>query len=129
MRGPAPICRLLPSLGLLALLLGGCVSIGNTNAVEQANELAIACRTDEALALAGRTTDPTTLAGGIAELQRVVFLRDAGRIAEADRALEARNMRVGADASESADTAQSVEASLAELRAERRARTGRAVCG
>jgi hypothetical protein len=124
-------CRSLRGLavvGLSGLLLSGCGSIGNTSAVRQANELAIACRTDEALGMAAQTADGQTLAGGIAELQRVVFLRDAGRIAEADRALEARNRRVDADAAARAETEQSVQKSLAELREERRARTGRAVC-
>ncbi len=119
----APIC-----LALVGFSLSGCVSFGNTDAVKQANELAIACRTDEALALTAQTTEAQTLAGGIAELQRIVFLRDAGRFAEADRLLDARNQRLGADAQDKAETESAIEDSLADLRAERRSRTGQSVC-
>lgn len=112
----------------MAAFASGCVSLGNTDAVNKANELAISCRTDEALALAAQTANGQTLAGGIAELQRVVFLRDAGRIAEADRALQARNQRVNADAAARAETEESVRESLTELRTEREERTDSAVC-
>lgn len=116
------------ALAGIGLALIGCSSVGDTNAVKQANELAIACRTDEALALARQTASGTTLAGGLAELQAVVFLRDAGRTAEANRALAARNDRVGADAEARAETEQAVAQSLADLRAERRERTGQPLC-
>ena len=125
------IARHLPlfsALGLTGLALGGCVSFGDTGAVKEANELAISCRTHEALALAAQTANGQTLAGGLAELQRVVFLRDAGRFAEADRALAERNRRVNADAEARAETDEAVAQSLAELRAERRDGTGRATC-
>jgi hypothetical protein len=115
-------------LGLMGFTLIGCVSFGDTDAVKEANALAIGCRTDEALALAAQTADAQTLAGGLAELQRVVFLRDVGRVAEAEQALDARNRRVNADAAARAQTEQAVEESLAKLRAERRARTGRSTC-
>jgi hypothetical protein len=96
--------------------------------VKEANELAISCRTDEALALAAQTSNGDTLAGGLADLQRVVFLRDAGRLQEADRALDERNRRVGADAEARAETEQAVEQSLVDLWAERRERTGQSLC-
>jgi hypothetical protein len=115
-------------LGLMSLLLAGCVSLGSTDAVKEANELAISCRTDEALSLAARTSHGQTLAGGLAELQRVVFLRDAGRSAEADKVLDARYRRINATATARAETERAVETSLGELRAERRERTGRSLC-
>ncbi len=119
----APIC-----IALVGFSLSGCVTFGNTDAVKQANELAIACRTDDALALTAQTTDTQTLAGGIAELQRIVFLRDAGRFAEADRLLNARNQRVSATAQDRAETESAIEESLTDLRSERRSRTGQSVC-
>ena len=67
------------------------------------------------------------LAGGVAEIQRVVFLRGDGRRAEADRALEAWNQRAGADAAARAETEASAREALALLRAEREERTGSAV--
>lgn len=114
--------------GPVVLALAGCVSFGDANSVRAASDLAVSCRTDEALSLSARTADGTTVAGGVAELQRVVFLRDAGRFAEADRALEARNIRVAADARARAETERAVEKALADLRAERLELTGRAIC-
>jgi hypothetical protein len=49
LRGALPLA---PS----ALLLTGCISMGNTDAVKSANELAIGCQTDEALAAVDRAT-------------------------------------------------------------------------
>ncbi len=126
--GVRNVLRGLTTVGLAGMLLSSCGSVGNTSSVRQASELAIACRTDDALALAAQTADGQTLAGGVAELQRVVFLLDAGRTAEANSALEARNRRVDADAAARAETEQSVQESLAALREERRARTGRTDC-
>ena len=65
---------------------------------------------------------------GGAELQKVVFLRDAGRDAEALAVMEARNERIGADDKDSAEAEDAVEKSLAELREERRKQTGRTTC-
>lgn len=113
---------------LVGFSLSGCVSFGNTDAVKQANELAITCRTDEALALTAQTTDTQTLAGGIAELQRIVFLRDDGRFAEADRLLDARNQRTGANAQDRVETESAIKESLTDLRSERQSRTGQSVC-
>lgn len=97
---------------LVAFYLNGCVSFGNTDAVREANELAISCQTDTAIALAAQTSDGTTLAGGLAELQRVVFLRDAGRNAEASQVLEARYRRLNADSETRAETERSLQESL-----------------
>ena len=119
----APNC-----LALVGFSFSGCVSFGNTDAVKQANELAIACQTDEALALTEQTTDTQTLAGGIAELQGIVILRDAGRLAEADRLLDARNQRVSANTQDRAETENAIEESLTDLHSERRSRTGQSGC-
>lgn len=54
-------------VALMGAALSGCVSFGDTDAVKEANALAISCRTDEALALAARTENGDTLAGRIAE--------------------------------------------------------------
>lgn len=68
------------------------------------------------------------LGANIADLQRVVILRDAGRLSEADAALAERNARAGADAEARAHAERSVSKSLQDLRAERQKQTGRRVC-
>lgn len=118
--------------GLLAVvastLLAACGTIGDTGAVKDGNELAIACKTDQALTAAHRAAQGGSLAAHIADLQRVVFLRAAGRVAEANAALEARNASVGADTDAAAKAERGVSESLEDLRDERQRRLGRRVC-
>jgi len=105
-------------------LLASCGTLGDTGAVKEANELAIACETDEALRAVDRAARGGGLGANIANLQRVVILRDAGRLSEADAAMAERNARAGADA----EAERSVSKSLEDLRAERLKQTGRRVC-
>jgi len=109
-------------------LLASCGSLGDTGAVKEANELAIACKTNEALRAVDRAARGGGLGANIADLQRVVILRDAGRLSEADAALAERNARAGADAEARAHAERSVSKSLQDLRAERQKQTGRRVC-
>ena len=113
---------------LTALTLSACGAVGDTGAVRDANELAIECRTDEALAAAEQAAQGGGLGSYVADLQKVVILRDAGRMAEADAAMAARNKRAEATAEEAAEAEQAVQESLAELRAEREKKTGSATC-
>jgi hypothetical protein len=122
---------LLPTVVLVAgsaFLLPACGTVGDTGAVKQANELAIACKTDEALAAAERASRGGGLGANIGDLQRVVILRDAGRTSEAAAAMAERNQRAGADAKAAAEAEQAVGKSLEELRAECHKRTGRRTC-
>jgi hypothetical protein len=109
-------------------VLSACGSIGDTGAVKQANELAIACQTDQALIAVDRAARGGGLGANIADLQRVVILRDAGRTSEAAAAMAERNARVGADAEAAAEAERAVSQSLADLRTERQKRTGRGTC-
>lgn len=109
-------------------VLSACGSIGDTGAVKQANELAIACQTDQALMAVDRAARGGGLGANIADLQRVVILRDAGRTSEAAAAMAERNARVGADAEAAAEAERAVSQSLADLRTERQKRTGRGTC-
>jgi hypothetical protein len=98
-------------LGLAAVaitLVASCGSFGDTGAVKEAKELVIACNTDEALRAVDRAAKGGGLGANIADLQRVVILRDAGRLSEADAALAARNARAGADAGASAEAERAV---------------------
>jgi hypothetical protein len=119
---------LLTPILLAALTLSACGAVGDTGAVRDANELAIECRTDEALAAAEQAAQGGGLGSYVADLQKVVILRDAGRMAEADAAMAERNKRADATAEEAAEAEQAVQESLAELRAEREKKTGSATC-
>lgn len=109
-------------------LLASCGTLGDTGAVKEANELAIACKTDEALRAVDRAASGGGLGANIADLQRVVILREAGRLTEADIAMAERNARAGADAEARAQAERSVSKSLEDLRAERQKQNGRRVC-
>ena len=116
---------------LLALPLpaiAACGMMGDTGSVKDANKLAIECRTDEALAAVVQAEQGGGLSSYIADLQEVVILRDAGRMAEADAAMAARNKRAEATTEEAAEAEEAVQESLAELRAEREKKTGSATC-
>ncbi len=109
-------------------VLSACGTMGDTGAVKKANELAIACETDQALKAVDRAARGGGLGAQIADLQRVVILRDAGRMSEAAAAMAERNARAGADAEAAAEAERAVSESLEDLRAERQKRTGRRSC-
>lgn len=109
-------------------LLAACGTSGDTRAVKDAYALAIECRTAEALAAADRAARGGGLGAELGDLQRVVILRDAGRIPEANTALAERDRRVHADARAAAEAEQAVNKNVDELRAERQRKTGRRTC-
>jgi hypothetical protein len=122
------LCRALLVVAALLLLTGCLFKIGDTDAVKQADELLIACKHDEALAASARASQAGGLGAGLADLQRVYILRDAGRMAEADAAMKERNARWKADPQNVADAEAGVAKSLEALHAERLKRTGKATC-
>ena len=108
--------------------LSACGSMGNTDAIKDASELAIDCQTDKALAALDRAEQGGGLAAHVADLERVVILRDAGRMSEAAAAMTDRNTRAKADAEARAEAEEAVAESLDELRDERQKRTGSRTC-
>lgn len=119
--------------GAAALILfsSGCgtgLRLGDTGAVREANRLAIECRTDEALAAVDRAVSAGGFGGSIGDLQRVVFLRDAGRYSEASAALAERNRKWNVTPQQAADAERAIEKSIGELRDEREKATGRRTC-
>ena len=120
--------RATPLLAIASALISACGTIGDTDAVKEASELAIDCKTHEALAAVDRASQGGGLGANIADLQRVVILRDAGQMSEADAAMAERNQRAGADAKAAAEADQSVAKSMEEMRVERQKRTGRRIC-
>ena len=97
-----PMKRFLPIILFFAArasLISACsvFKVGEIDAVKEANELAIACKTDEALAAVDRAMQGGGLGSGIGDLLCVVILRDAGRTAEANAAMVERNKHWDAD--------------------------------
>ncbi len=115
-------------IGCAIPVLAACSLTGDSGSVKQANELAIACRHDAALAVADRAQQGGGISGGVAELQKVVILRDAGRRDEADAVLRARNANPYVSAENAAETETAIQQSLSELRDERFRRTGSRGC-
>jgi hypothetical protein len=109
-------------------VLAACGTVGDTAAVKDATELAIACETDKALEAVDRAAGGGGLGANIADLQRVVILRDAGLASEAGTAMAERNARAGADAEAAAEAERAVSKSLEEMRAERQKQTGQRIC-
>ena len=102
--------------------------MGDTAAVKDANELAIMCQTEQALMAVDRAAQAGGLGANIADLQRVVILRDAGRNSAAAAAMAERNARAGADAEAAAEAERAVSKSLEDLRTKREERTGHRIC-
>ena len=114
-----------------ANLLSGCGSglkAGDVDAVNEASEVAIVCKTNEALAAVDRASGGGGLGACISDLQRVVMLRDGGRSAQADAAMAERNKRWGVGARAAAEAEKSVAESVEQMRYERQKRTGRRTC-
>ena len=86
-----PACIPFGKTALLTVLATGlltaCGAVGDAGAVREANDLAIECRTDEALAAAEQALEAGGVSMHIAGMIRVAILRDAGRDAEATQAL------------------------------------------
>ena len=68
------------------------------------------------------------LSAQITSIQRIVILRDAGRMSEADADMAKRNESVGADAEAIAESESAISKSVGELRAEREKKTGSSTC-
>lgn len=112
-----------------AFLLTACgLKVGDVKSVNEANELAIDCKTDEALAAVDRAIHSGGIGAAIGDLDRVAILRDAGRIQEAEAAMAERNRRWNADAANKAKAEEAVEETVKNMRNEREKRTGRRTC-
>lgn len=122
----------------VAALISGCASHGagtqarltsaNAPAAERAYYLALECRTNEALAdneAAGRVGGA---AAQLAAVERVIILTEAGRPSSAAGARDAIVSKLGDDKAKIADLDRAVVQGTEKLRAERRARTGKAEC-
>ncbi len=114
---------------LTLLLLSACIfKFGDTDAINEASELAIDCKTEEALATLDRASQSGGLSASIADLLRVSVLRDAGRDQEADAAMADRNKRWNVDAQSADDDEKAIAETVEKIRSERQQRTGKRTC-
>jgi hypothetical protein len=109
-------------------MLTACGWAGDTGSIKSGSELAVDCKTDEALAAFDKAQQGGGLAKYLAELERVAILRDAGRTAEADKALEAYLAQPEAQSSDPDEIESSIQKTVEKLREERRKKTGSATC-
>ena len=114
----------------IAFFLSACsgFKIGNIDDVREASDLAVACKTNEALVAIDHAVQGGGLGGAIGDLQRVVILRDAGRIEEANEAMAERNRRWNVNAQDADEAEKAVNESVEVLRAERQKKVGRRTC-
>jgi hypothetical protein len=113
---------------LVATALAACGWAGDTGSVKKATDLAIDCKTDEALAALNKAQEGGGLGKYLSYLERVGILRDAGRMAEAEKALEVYMALPETASSDPAEVEKSVQKFVDELRKERQKRTGTATC-
>lgn len=114
-----------------SLLIAGCgstVTVGDVKNVRLASDLAVACKTNDALAAAERAQGGGGLGAALAGLERIVILRDVGRTQEAASLLAAHNQRVKASAADAAKTESDINKSVEALRDERMKKTGKRTC-
>jgi len=109
-------------------LLASCGSIGDTGSIRKAGDLAVECRTDEALA----ALDTAEASGGfskyMASLERVGILRDAGRSKEAAKALQAYKSQPEMASSSDEEIEKSLTDFIDGLRKKRKQSTGSSTC-
>lgn len=116
------------SMMLAATLLTACGMKGDTRSINNATDLAIDCRTDEALAALDQAQQGGGLGKYLSYLERVGILRDAGRMAEADKALEAYLALPEAESSDPDKIEKSVQEFIEKMHKERKERTGSPSC-
>lgn len=126
--------RILATLFIAAVVLlsltgcGSGLKFGDIDAVNKASELAVDCKTDEALEAVNRADQGGGLGASIGDLQRVAILREAGRLAEADAAMAERNKRWNVNAKDAAEAEKSVDDAVEQIRVERQKKTGSRTC-
>lgn len=126
-----PLRILIPHILVVisAFVLTACgLKVGDVKSVNEANEMAIDCKTDEALAAVDRAIHSGGIGAAIGDLDRVAILRDAGRIQEAEAAMAERNKRWNADAENKAKAEEAVKETVKNMRDEREKRTGTRTC-
>lgn len=124
--------RYLSTIALAStILMAGCgstLSLGDVKDVRLAQDLAIACKTTDALAAAERAQGGGGLGGVMAGLERIVILRDVGRNQEAATLLAARNQRLKASAGDAAKAESDINKAVEALRDDRMKKTGKRTC-
>lgn len=124
-----PATLFIAAVVLLSLTAcGSGFKIGDFGSVNKATELAVDCKTDEALEAVKHAEQGGGLGASMAELERVAILREAGRLAEADKALAERNKRWNVNAKDAANAEKAVDEVVENIRVERQKKTGSRTC-
>lgn len=127
-RSAVHVMGLALAAGLL-LSVSGCASwVGDMGPVNKASELAIDCKTDEALAQLDAVPFEKNLASAMGDLTRVVILRDAGRTAAAEAAQAEKNKHWHVDEKGAAESEKSTAEAVEKFREERLKKTGKRTC-
>ena len=125
---PALYFRQAAVLAAIGLLLSACGSFGDTESIKAANEYAVDCQPDKALAALDRAQQGGGLSSYLAELEKIVVLQDAGRTREASAALQSYYTDHGEAGDNHEDTEKSINDSLTQLRDQRLKKTGQKTC-
>ncbi len=127
-RSSGRIFRYAAMVTAIGLALSACGTIGDTAAIKQAGEYAIDCQTAKALAALEKAQQAGGLGASLAELEKIVFLQDAGREQEAAAALQSYHAQHNQDPRSREETEKSIQNSLKELRDQRFKKTGQRTC-
>ena len=113
---------------ILSVALSGCGSIGDTKNIKAASELAINCQYDAALSALKRAEAGGGLSAYVAELEYIAFLREAGRVPEAEQAFANWAEKHKQTGQKQQDASASINQTVSKLREERLKKTGSAEC-
>ena len=105
-----------------------CAWVGDTGSVKTATDLAVECKTDEALKALDRAERAGGLGMYLADLERIGILREAGREEEARRALETYRALPETASTSDQELEASISDFISELQKERLERTGKSTC-
>lgn len=121
-----PIIALLGALPITFVGCGSTLKMGDTDSAKRAMELAIQCKTDDAIATSRIASQSGGLGGALGDMERLVILSEAGRTAQADAARATLLSGPGAVSAAELDktTMQGVE----QIRSDRAKRTGKRQC-
>jgi hypothetical protein len=120
--------RYIAMVTAITLSLSACGTIGDTADIKKAGEYAIDCQPDKALAALEKAQQAGGLGAYLAELEKIVFLQDAGREQEAAAALQSYHAEHDQDSRSREETEKSIQDSLKELRDQRFKKTGQRTC-
>ena len=120
------LAALLSGSTLALMACGPVIPRGDIESAKKAMDLAVECKTDEAVAASQRASQSGGLGGALGDAERVVILREAGRNSQADAARAAYLSKAGASAAAELD--KSTALGVEQIRVDRAKRSGKRSC-